>query len=423
MHPRDNSILLSTLGELRGRGNTILVVEHDEETIRSADHIIDLGPGAGPRGGTITAQGTVAEIKKNPNSLTGVYLNSSSNRNLDSVFRAPLEGKWIEVSGAKLHNLKSVTARIPLGTLTCVTGVSGSGKSTLVKEVLFPALRDAIANRRNGNSSEKISGWEVLTRVVEIDHSPIGRTPRSTPATYVGILDEIRKLFAQVPEARLRGYGPGRFSFNVKGGRCETCAGQGHIRVEMDFLPNVYVLCEECSGRRYNEETLGTIYRGKSIHDVMQMSFGEGLELFSSIPQVRDSLQLLVDIGLDYLTFGQASPTLSGGEAQRIKLAKELTSSNGRALYILDEPTTGLHMADTERLIAVLQRLVDRGHTVLVIEHNLDVVRSADYIIDLGPEGGDAGGRIVAQGNPRELLGQTGKSFTAKFLKRYLGRH
>jgi excinuclease ABC subunit A len=425
LHPRDNTVLISTLKELKERGNTILVVEHDEETIRNADHIIDLGPGAGPEGGRIIAQGSLKEITRNPGSVTGKFLNGSRRPGNGSRLRlngTEGNGKWLELGKASRHNLKDITVRIPLGTLTCITGVSGSGKSTLIKEELFPALRTALSGRPGDKSANgnHLAGWEGLTRAVEIDHSPIGRTPRSTPATYVGILDEIRKLFSMVPEARMRGYGPGRFSFNVKGGRCESCAGQGMIKVEMNFLPDVYIECEECGGKRYNDETLDIRYRGKNIHDVLAMSFREGLDLFSSISSLKKPLELLNDIGLDYLTFGQSSPSLSGGEAQRIKLAKELAWGNGRAFYIMDEPTTGLHMADTERLISVLQRLVDRGHTVVVIEHNLDIIRSADYIIDLGPEGGQAGGSIVVQGNPYEIIMQKSISHTAKFLKKYI---
>jgi len=425
LHPRDNTVLISTLKELKDRGNTILVVEHDEETIRSADHIIDLGPGAGPEGGRIIAQGTLREIKKNPGSVTGAFLNGSRQPGNGSRLRlngTGGNGQWLELRNASRHNLKGIMVRIPLGTLTCITGVSGSGKSTLIKEELFPALKQVLSRQPSNGNGNHLSGWQGLTRAVEIDHSPIGRTPRSTPATYVGILDEIRKLFSLVPEARMRGYGPGRFSFNVKGGRCETCAGQGMIKVEMNFLPDVYIECEECGGKRYNEETLDIRYRGKNIHDVLSMSFREGLDLFSSISSLKKPLELLNDIGLGYLTFGQSSPSLSGGEAQRIKLAKELAWGNGRALYIMDEPTTGLHMADTERLLAVLQRLVDRGHTVVVIEHNLDIIRSADYIIDLGPEGGEGGGNIVAQGNPHEILKEAAHSHTARFLKKHPGR-
>lgn len=423
LHPRDNTVLISTLKELKERGNTILVVEHDEETIRNADHIIDLGPGAGPEGGRIIAQGSLAEIERNPGSVTGAFIKRSCRPGSSSRLRVNGDGQWLELRRASRHNLKNITVRIPLGTLTCVTGVSGSGKSTLIKEELFPALKTALSRRPGeGNGTcLHLTGWEGLTRAVEIDHSPIGRTPRSTPATYVGILDEVRKLFSLVPEARMRGYGPGRFSFNVKGGRCESCAGQGLIKVEMNFLPDVYVECEECGGKRYNDETLDILYRGKNIHDVLAMSFREGLDLFSSISSLKKPLELLNDIGLGYLTFGQSSPSLSGGEAQRIKLAKELAWGNGRAFYIMDEPTTGLHMADTERLLAVLQRLVDRGHTVVVIEHNLDMIRSADYIVDLGPEGGQAGGSIVAQGNPYEIISRKHLTHTARFLKKYIG--
>ncbi len=423
LHPRDNGILLSTLRELKERGNTIVVVEHDEETIRNGDHIIDLGPGAGPGGGWVVAQGTLQDIRACAESVTGAWMNGHR-REIASHRRPPRDGAWIEVIGAAMHNLKDIDASIPLGTLTCVTGVSGSGKSTLVKDVLYEALKSRLSGRAGAATGFKeIRGWEHLARVTEIDHSPIGRTPRSTPATYVGFFDEIRRLFAGVPEARARGYGAGRFSFNVAGGRCESCAGQGRIKVEMSFLPDVYVACEECGGRRFNEETLAITYHGKNIHDVLEMSFREGLDVFAAIPRIRRALQFIVDIGLDYLTFGQPSPTLSGGEAQRIKIASELASSiegTGRSLYILDEPTTGLHLADTERLVDILHRLVDRGNTVVVIEHNLEVIRAADYIIDLGPEGGAAGGRIIARGTPFELLRQTRKSHTARFLKRYL---
>jgi len=399
------------------------VVEHDEETIRNGDHIIDLGPGAGPGGGRLVAQGTLRDIRACAESVTGAWMNGHR-REITSHRRSPRDRAWIEVIGAARHNLKNIDAAIPLGTLTCVTGVSGSGKSTLVKDVLYEALKSRLSGRAGAATGFKeIRGWEHLARVTEIDHSPIGRTPRSTPATYVGFFDEIRRLFAGVPEARARGYGAGRFSFNVAGGRCESCAGQGRIKVEMSFLPDVYVACEECGGRRFNEETLAVTYHGKNIHDVLEMSFREGLDVFAAIPRIRRALQFIVDIGLDYLTFGQPSPTLSGGEAQRIKIASELASSiegTGRSLYILDEPTTGLHLADTERLVDILRRLVDRGNTVVVIEHNLEVIRAADYIIDLGPEGGAAGGRIIARGTPFELLRQTRKSHTARFLKRYL---
>ena len=424
LHPRDNRLLIDTLRDLQTRGNSIIVVEHDEETIRAADHIIDLGPGAGPHGGRVVAEGTLKQIKACTESVTGSYLNGEGRPKISSRARGPNDNNWLEVRGADKFNLKEVDARIPLGTLTCVTGVSGSGKSTLVKEVIFNALSERLSRSGNGFSADgfrSISGWERLGKVVEIDHSPIGRTPRSTPATYIGLFDEIRRLFALVPESRARGYSGSRFSFNVSGGRCDTCAGQGRIRVEMDFLPEIYIHCEDCGGRRFNEETLDIRFRGKSIHDVLEMTFGEGLEFFAAIPKIREGVQLMVDIGLDYLTFGQASPTLSGGEAQRIKLARQLTGNgSGTGLFILDEPTTGLHMADIDKLLSVLQRLVDRGNTVLVIEHNLKVIKEADYILDMGPEGGAGGGRLIFTGTPQELIKQTKVSHTARFLKKYL---
>ena len=422
LHPRDNALLIDALRELKRRGNSIIVVEHDEETIRSSDYIIDLGPGGGPRGGRVVAQGTLEEIRACPESVTGAWLNGAGRREITSRLRPPRGGKWLQVIGAKKYNLKGIDVAFPLGTLICVTGVSGSGKSTLVKEVLYRALKRLLRGGEVGQDGfREIRGWEEIERVLEVDHSPIGRTPRSTPATYVGIFDEIRQLFASTPEARSRGWNPGRFSFNVRGGRCEECAGQGKIKVEMQFLPDVYIECEGCRGRRYNEDTLNITYKGKNIHQILEMTFGEGLEFFSAIPSLKRGLQILVDMGLDYLTFGQPSPTLSGGEAQRVKLAAELIKpSRGKTLYILDEPTTGLHLADVERLLGVLQRLVDKGNTVIVIEHNLQFIKEADYIIDLGPEGGEEGGEVVAQGNPFELLEQTSRSWTARFLKAYL---
>jgi len=422
LHPRDNQMLLATLTDMKDRGNTILVVEHDEETIRTGDYIIDLGPGGGTHGGRVVAAGSLEEIQRCPESITGASLNGRRRREITSRCRLPKEDGWLLVEGAREFNLKGIDCRIPLGTLTCITGVSGSGKSTLLRETIFHGLRRLLhdAKERVG-AHDAIKGWETVERVLEVDHSPIGRTPRSTPATYVGLFDEIRRLFSLAPEARSRGYGPGRFSFNVKGGRCEECAGQGTIKVEMQFLPDVYVGCEGCLGRRYNDETLSALYKGKNIHQVLEMTFEQGLEFFSAVPNIKRPLEQLVEMGLGYLTFGQPSPTLSGGEAQRVKLIAELSKpSRGRTLYILDEPTTGLHMADIEKLLKVLQELVDRGNTVVVIEHNLEVIKEADYIIDLGPEGGAAGGHICAQGNPYEILKGEERSYTARFLKHYL---
>ena len=430
LHPRDNDRLIATLRDLHAKGNSVIVVEHDEETIKAGDYLIDLGPGAGPQGGLVVAEGSLKDIQACAESVTGRYLKSDSRPTVTSRLRPPKDSRWLMVFGADKHNLKGVDARIPLGTLTCVTGVSGSGKSTLVKEVIYRTLKSRLPGKpygrpaardvHGGDGCREIEGWQQLNKVVEIDHSPIGRTPRSTPATYIGLFDEIRRLFAMVPAARARGYSAGRFSFNVSGGRCETCAGQGRIRVEMDFLPEIYVHCEDCNGRRFNEETLDIRYHGKSIHDVLEMSFGEGLEFFAAIPKIRTGVQLMVDIGLDYLTFGQASPTLSGGEAQRIKLARQLPGSSEKSLYILDEPTTGLHLADIDKLLAILHRLVDRGTTVLVIEHNLKVIKEADYILDMGPEGGAGGGCLIAEGTPQDLIKQSKVSHTARFLKKYL---
>jgi excinuclease ABC subunit A len=421
LHPRDNRMLLATLREMKDRGNTILVVEHDEETIRQGDYIIDLGPGGGTHGGRVVASGTLEEIQRCPESVTGASLNGRRRKEITSRSRLPKDG-WLSVKGAREYNLKGIECRIPLGAFTCITGVSGSGKSTLLRETIFHGLRKLLYNAKERvGAHDVIEGWEPLERVLEVDHSPIGRTPRSTPATYVGLFNEIRRLFSLAPEARSRGYGPSRFSFNVKGGRCEECAGQGTIKVEMQFLPDVYVACEECLGRRYNDETLSVLYKGKTIHQVLEMTFEQGLEFFSAIPSIKRTLEQLVEMGLGYLTFGQPSPTLSGGEAQRVKLIAELSKpSRGKTLYILDEPTTGLHMADIEKLLKVLQQLVDRGNTVVVIEHNLEVIKEADYIIDLGPEGGAAGGRICAQGNPYEILKQEKRSYTARFLHDYL---
>lgn len=417
LHPRDNERLLEALERLKRKGNTIVVVEHDPDTIQRADHIIDLGPGAGPRGGQVVAEGKIDDLLKSPLSPTGRWFRERR-REITSKLR---RGRgWIEVLGAEKFNLKGIDVKIPLGTLVCVTGVSGSGKSTLVREVLYRGLKNFLrGNPSFRDGFRDLRGWEKIRRVVEVDHSPIGRTPRSTPATYIGVFDPIRRLFSQVPEARKKGFGPGRFSFNLKGGRCEACMGQGRVKVEMEFLPDVYIVCEQCGGKRYNDETLSVRYRGKTIHDILQMTFGEGRDFFSSIPSIRRVLDLVVEIGLDYLTFGQPSPGLSGGEAQRIKLVKELSSASPGTLYILDEPTTGLHMADVRRLLDILQKLVGRGDTVVVIEHNLEVVKEADWIIDLGPEGGKEGGYLLFQGTPLALLGCE-RSYTAQALKRYL---
>lgn len=422
LHQRDNARLIRTLKRLRDLGNTVIVVEHDEETIREADYIIDIGPGAGAGGGQVVVAGTVSEVMNCPASLTGQYLSGKRRIPVPPVRRRPGD-KWLEVLGASEHNLKNIDVRFPLGTFICVTGVSGSGKSTLVNDILYRAL----AQRLNGARTipgrfRELRGVEHLDKVVAVDQSPIGRTPRSNPATYTGVMDDIRSLFAATPEARARGYKPGRFSFNVKGGRCEACSGDGIIKIEMHFLPDVYIPCEVCKGKRYNRETLEVKYKGKSIADVLDMTVDEAVEFFSAIPRLYRRLLTLQDVGLGYIKLGQPATTLSGGEAQRVKLAAELSRrSNGRTLYILDEPTTGLHMADVHRLLIVLQRLVDAGNTVVVIEHNLDVIKSADYIIDLGPEGGDRGGEIVAVGTPEEIC-QVSASYTGQFLKPVLER-
>jgi len=417
LHPRDNELLLKALRKLKERGNTVIVVEHDPETIKSADWIIDLGPGAGPKGGEVVAEGKLEDIMVSPLSITGRWLKERG-REITSRLRKPKD--WVEIIGAKKFNLKNINVKIPLGTLICVTGVSGSGKSSLVIEVLYRGLKNFLSgNHYLRDGFEDIKGWEKIKRVVQVDHSPIGKNPNSTPATYVGVFDEIRRLFSQLPESRKMGYTQSRFSFNLKGGRCETCQGKGRIKVEMEFLPDVYILCETCQGKRYNQETLSIRYKGKSISDVLEMTFGEGLEFFFNIPSIKRVLELLVRIGLDYLTFGQPSPTLSGGEAQRIKLIKELSSQSKGTLYILDEPTTGLHMADVSKLLDILHLLVNRGDTVLVIEHNLEVIKEADWIIDLGPEGGKEGGYLLFEGTPLELL-KCESSYTAQALRRYL---
>ena len=422
LHQRDNRRLLDTLVRLRDLGNTVIVVEHDRETIETADYVLDLGPGAGMHGGKVVAAGTPEEVSKKPGSLTGQYLAGQREIPLPARRRSQ-NGRWFSVVGAKGHNLKSITARIPLGTFTCVTGVSGSGKSTLVNETLYRALAQRFYNSKaEPQPYERISGLEHMDKVINIDQSPIGRTPRSNPATYTGAFTPIRELFAQLPEAKLRGYKPGRFSFNVKGGRCEACRGDGILKIEMHFLPDVYVPCEECKGKRYNRETLEIRYRGKTIADTLEMTVNEALTFFEHIPRIYRKLKTIADVGLGYIHLGQPATTLSGGEAQRVKLSTELSKiSTGRTLYILDEPTTGLHFEDIKMLLGVLNRLVDKGNTVLVIEHNMEVIKTADYLIDLGPEGGDDGGRVVAEGTPEEVA-QVEESYTGRFLKQELGR-
>jgi excinuclease ABC subunit A len=416
LHQRDNRRLLQTLLRLRDMGNTVVVVEHDAETMRAADHILDLGPGAGAHGGQIIAQGSPAEITAHPASLTGQYLRGDLTVALPRRHRQP-KGV-LAVVGARKHNLKSITARVPLGLMTCVTGVSGSGKSTLVLEVLFHSLSQLLYQKKPKiDGCKELTGVEALDKVIDIDQSPIGRTPRSNPATYTGLFTFIRDLFTKLPESRVRGYKPGRYSFNVKGGRCEACQGDGLIKIEMHFLPDIYVTCEVCKGQRYNRETLEIQYKGRSIADVLNMTVDEALEFFEVIPFIKAKLQTLHDVGLHYIKLGQSATTLSGGEAQRVKLSRELSKrATGRTLYILDEPTTGLHFADIQRLLDVLNRLVEAGNTVLVIEHNLDVIKNADWLIDLGPEGGDRGGEIVAEGSPATVA-KVGRSYTGQVLK------
>ena len=422
LHQRDNQRLIRTLQQLRDLGNTVIVVEHDEETIRAADHIIDMGPGAGVEGGRVVASGPLERVLEVEESITGQYLSGRRRIPLPAERRKP-RGEWLEVRGAREHNLKNLDVRIPLGVFVCVTGVSGSGKSTLVGEILYRRLAQEIyGSRAKPGDHDTVLGIEYLDKVIEIDQSPIGRTPRSNPATYTGVFDYIRDLFSRTPEARMRGYQPGRFSFNLRGGRCEACRGDGIIKIEMHFLPDVYIPCEVCKGRRYNRETLEVKYKGKNIADVLDMNVSEALDFFRAIPRIRRKLQTLYDVGLGYIRLGQPATTLSGGEAQRVKLATELSRrSNGRTLYILDEPTTGLHLADIHRLLEVLNRLVEAGDTVLVIEHNLEVIKSADYIIDLGPEGGEGGGRLVAAGTPEEVAGVEA-SHTGRFLAPLLQR-
>lgn len=417
LHQRDNDRLLSTLNRLRDIGNTVIVVEHDEDAIKASDYLIDMGPAAGEMGGYIVAQGTVEEVLKNKNSLTAQYLTGKKEISVP-LRRREGNGKTIGVRGAKTNNLKNIHFEIPLGTFSCVTGVSGGGKSSLVLETLYKAINKELnGSREHTGIYEKLIGLENIDKVIDIDQSPIGRTPRSNPATYTGVFTNIRDWFSTLPEAKARGYNAGRFSFNVPGGRCEACKGDGVSKIEMHFLPDVYVSCDVCKGKRFNRETLEVKYKGKSIADVLEMSVDEGFEFFSNIPSIKNKLELLQKVGLGYIKLGQAATTLSGGEAQRIKLSKELSKrATGKTLYILDEPTTGLHFEDINKLLKVLQALVEQGNTVLVIEHNLDVIKTADYIVDIGPDGGEGGGKIVAQGTPEEVS-QNKKSYTAKYLK------
>ena len=420
LHQRDNDKLIQTLKNLRDVGNTVIVVEHDEDTMREADFIVDIGPKAGEHGGQIITAGTVDEIKACKESITGQYLTGEKEVKVPESRRKG-NGQFITVVGAKENNLKNLTVKFPLGVLTMVTGVSGSGKSTLVNEILYKGLNKIINKSKNPTGTYKeITGYESIDKIIDIDQSPIGRTPRSNPATYTGTFDIIRELFAQTPEAKMRGYKPGRFSFNVKGGRCEACAGDGIIKIEMQFLSDVYVPCEVCKGKRYNRETLEVKYKGKNIDDILNMTVEEALDFFENIPRIKNKIQTLKDVGLGYIRLGQPSTQLSGGEAQRIKLAFELSKrSTGKTLYILDEPTTGLHVDDVNRLVYILQRLVDAGNTVVVIEHNLDMIKCADYIVDLGPEGGDKGGTLVAEGTPEDIV-KKDKSYTGRYLKKLL---
>ena len=421
LHQNDNDKLLATLKHLRDLGNTLIVVEHDEDTMRAADYVVDIGPGAGEHGGQVIATGTAEDIMKNPNSITGKYLSGEIKIPVPKTRRKP-KG-FLKVVGAKENNLKNIDVKVPIGVLTCVTGVSGSGKSSLVNEILYKSLARKLNRARTiPGKCKKIEGMEQLDKVINIDQSPIGRTPRSNPATYTGMFDMIRDLFAATTDAKERGYKKGRFSFNVKGGRCEACSGDGILKVEMHFLPDVYVPCEVCGGKRYNRETLEVRYKGKTIYDVLEMTVEEALDFFKNVPRILNKVQTLYDVGLGYLKLGQPSTTLSGGEAQRIKLATELSKrSTGKTIYVLDEPTTGLHFADVHKLVEILHRLTDEGNTVLVIEHNLDVIKVADYIIDMGPDGGDRGGTVVVAGTP-EQVAEHPTSYTGKYVKQMLER-
>ena len=419
LHQRDNDKLINTLKNLKDLGNTLLVVEHDEDTMLAADHIVDVGPGAGEYGGEIVAQGTAQQIMKNKKSITGAYLSGRIKIPVPEERREP--SGWMKVIGARENNLKNIDVDIPLGIFTCVTGVSGSGKSSLINQIVYKRLAKELnrAKIKAGKHTD-IEGFDQLDKIIDIDQSPIGRTPRSNPATYTGVFDQIRDLFAMTKDARSRGYNKGRFSFNKKGGRCEACAGDGIIKIEMHFLPDVYVPCEVCQGKRYNRETLEVLYKGKSIYDVLNMTVEEACEFFSNIPSISRKMETLRDVGLSYIRLGQPSTQLSGGEAQRIKLATELSKrSTGKTIYILDEPTTGLHFADVHKLVDILGKLTKGGNTVIVIEHNLEVIKTADYIIDIGPEGGSNGGTVVAQGTPEEICNAK-QSYTGKYLKKYL---
>ena len=420
LHQRDNDKLLATLQHLRDLGNTLIVVEHDEDTMYAADYLVDIGPGAGVHGGEVVYQGDVAGILKCEKSVTGAYLSGRKRIPVPEIRRKG-SGKKLIIKGAAVNNLKNTDFTIPLGTLTCVTGVSGSGKSSFVNEILYKRLAAELNGARTRPGAHKeMRGLENLDKVVGIDQSPIGRTPRSNPATYTGLFNDIRELFAQTADAKARGYGPGRFSFNIKGGRCEACAGDGLLKIEMHFLPDIYVPCDVCKGKRYNKETLEVRYKGKNIYEVLDMTVDEGVVFFENVPKLARRLQTMQEVGLGYVKLGQSSTTLSGGEAQRVKLATELSRrSTGKTIYILDEPTTGLHVADVHKLVEVLQQLVEKGNTVVVIEHNLDVIKTADYIIDLGPEGGDGGGEVVCCGTP-EAVSQCEGSYTGKYLKKYL---
>ena len=420
LHQRDNERLIATLKKLRDLGNTVIVVEHDEDTMYAADQIIDIGPEAGVHGGNVIAQGTAEEIKKVPESITGQYLSGKKKIEVPKK-RRKSNGKCIQIVKASENNLKNINVKIPLGQFVCVTGVSGSGKSTLINEILYKTVARDLngANEKPGKCKE-IKGLENIDKIINIDQSPIGRTPRSNPATYTGVFDSIRDIFASTNDAKLRGFDKGRFSFNVTGGRCENCNGDGLIKIEMHFLPDIYVPCEVCKGKRYNHETLQVKYKGKTISDVLEMTVEDALKFFENIPKIKNKIQTLYDVGLGYIKLGQPSTTLSGGEAQRVKLATELSKkATGKTLYILDEPTTGLHIADVHKLVDILQRLVDTGNSIVVIEHNLDLIKTSDYIIDLGPEGGEAGGTVVATGTPEKIV-QVAESYTGKFLKPYI---